>query len=991
MTGLMDNLFRRSLFAIVVLLILLPHGSVLYAQAMGTVTGTVTSAENGEPLPGVNVVIQGSSTGTTTDGDGQYELTVPSNNAVLIFSFVGFLRQEIPVNGREEIDVALEEDVAQLDELVVVGYGTQEKSQLTGAISSVSSAELEKVPAVSVDQALQGRMAGVDVISSSHSPGSDATIRIRGLNSINASNDPLFVMDGIPLSGGLSDINPDIIESIEVLKDASATAIYGARGSNGVVLITTKRGSSEGGTRVNFDSYFGVSRIQNKVDVLNAEQWIDYRKASRRTDDMEVLLDPIELENYRAGNEVDWLDLVLRDGLQQRHSVGVLGGSENTQFAINANFLEERGVILNSRYRRGSVQINLDHQFNDRFRVGTSTLLSTSRDSEVNTGKVLGQAMQISPLGDVYNEDGSYRLFPTNEALLGNPLTDLNNETNQFRKTRVFSSIYAEYEILDGLSYRLNVGPDLSFGNRGHFIGSHTNTLQGAPNRALNARYDVRAYTVDNTLTYSKSFQGIHNVDVTLLNSLQEQYTQSNRVEAEGLPSESMLWHKLSAGRIRSFDTDEENWSILSYMARINYALLDRYMVTLTARRDGSSRFGEGQKVGYFPSVALAWRISEEPFMQDVSVVSNLKIRSSYGVTGNTAIAPYESLGSLSNNSYIFGSDPALGFEPNTLANPDLRWESSQSANVGLDFGLFNNRLSGSVEFYRIDNDNLLLEQALPSSTGYESILSNIGSTRNTGFEFTLSSVNVASFKGFSWDTDLNVGWNRNEIVELYGGGEDDVGNEWFIGEPIDVHYGLVFDGIWQENEAEAAAVYDREPGHIKVKDLNNDDQITAEDRAILGSPFPDWSGGITNTFRYGGIDLSIFVHTRQNFMVNSSVHDLSSLSGRYNMPAFIDYYTPEDPSNTYPRPVVQGDRNINMQVLQYRDASFVRVRNITLGYTLPQSLISGMGVNSLRVYANAYNPFTFTDYEGWDPEAGSGLTSYPSSRKLLFGVNLSL
>jgi len=963
-------------------------GSVAEGNVAITVQGTVTDQETGEPLPGVNILVKGTGIGTITDMDGLYSIQVAGDDDVLIFSFIGYKTQEIVVNGRFVINVQIATDLQAMQEVVVIGYGTQEKSQVTGAISSVTAADIASIPVISPDQALQGRAAGVDVIASGHAPGAGATVRIRGINSINANNDPLFVLDGIPISGGLNDINPNIIASIEVLKDASATAIYGARGSNGVVLITTKRGA-EGKTQVNYDSYIGFTDILNKVDVLDAEGWVRYKAASRKTDDLNVLLDPIELANYNAGREIDWQDLILEKGLQQSHSIGVSGGNNKTQFSISANYLEQRGIVVNSDFKRGSIQINLDHRINERFKIGTSTLFSTSKTNSVDGYKLIGQAMQISPLGDVYNEDGTLRLFPTSEALLGSPVIDAENEVNQQFSTRIFSSIYGEYEFIKGLKYRMNLGPDFSFGNRGRFIGSNTTTLQGGTNRASNSRSDNKSYTLENLLIFNRTFKDVHNLEVTLLQSIQEQFNESNSIEAMGFPSERMLWHDLSAGQIRSYDTGQETWSILSYMGRLNYTFQDKYLLTLTARRDGSSRFGAERKYGFFPSIALGWRIIEESFMKDVSLVTDLKLRGSYGSIGNTAINPYQSQGSLRRYSYLFGSSPALGFEPNTLPNPDLRWETSTTANLGLDFGLLDNRLTGSLEYYQINTTDLLLNQRLPTFTGYSNILTNVGATRNTGFEITMSSVNVDIPGGFKWTTDVNAAINRNQIVELYGEG-DDIGNSWFIGKPINVYYDMVFDGIWQESEADLAATYQRLPGQIKIRDLNDDKEITADDRKILGSSIPKWSGGITNKFSYKGIDLSIFINTRQDYMIDSELHAIDNLAGRYNIPKFVNYYTPENPSYDYPQPVNQGERNINMNVLRYRDGSFIRVRNINLGYNLPKDLLSGAGIQSVRVYLNAQNPFTFTKYEGWDPEAGGALSSYPSTKMFLIGVNAS-
>lgn len=953
------------------------------------IAGKITENTSKEGLSGVNVVVKGSTTGTTTDKDGMFQIYVPNEATSLVFSSVGYLPQEIIVGKQTIINVVLEIDAKTLQDVVVVGYGTQRKSQLTGAISSVSSKEIQSIPVTSADQALQGRAAGVDVITSSHAPGATATIRIRGVSSIRANNDPLFVVDGIPIAGGLSDINPNIIESMEVLKDASATAIYGARGSSGVILVTTKRGK-EGKTQITYDGYLGVSQIANKVEVLDAEGWIKYKSAAYKTSDLSKILDPIELKNYQAGKQVDWQDLNLRNGMQQSHNVGVLGGNQKTRFSVNFNFLQQNGIVYNSDFTRGSLQINLDHQISSRIKIGTSTLISYSRDNLINQGQVLGQAMRIGPLGDVYNEDGTYRLFPTGEALLGNPRTDAENEKNQRFRTRIFSSIYAEAQLWKGLKYRLNFGPDLSFVNNGRFIGSYTNTLQGGLNRASNAKSDTRAYTLENLLNFNQTFRNIHNIEATLLQSIQQQTSESNTVEVQGVPSEKMLWHDLSAGQIRTFDTDQQQWSILSYMARINYSLMGKYLVTLTARRDGSSRFGQDRKYGFFPSAAVAWRISDEKFLINIQAISDLKLRASYGAIGNTALNPYQSMGSLSRRSYLFGSAVGLGFEPSTLPNFDLKWEVSHQANVGLDFGFFNNRIAGSLEYYQIKTKDLLLNRALAQHSGFTSILANIGATQNTGFEFNVNTVNVETNGGFKWTTSLNGAINKNQIKDLYGDGKDDVGNSWFIGQPISVFYTMQFDGIWQANEVDQAKVYGRTPGQIKVKDINNDNRITADDRVIIGSAIPKWTGGITNNFSYKGFDLAIFVNTRQKFMVNSGVYGLDNLEARYNIPAFVNYYTPENPSQDYPLPVTPGMNNPNIDILRFRDASFVRVRNINLGYNFGNKQLKGTGVQTLRLYASAQNPFTFTKFQGWDPESGNNFDSYPSTRLFMFGLNAS-
>jgi TonB-linked SusC/RagA family outer membrane protein len=951
-------------------------------------SGKVTD-KSGIGLQGVSVVEKGTSNGTTTDNDGNFTLSTTKETGILVFSFTGFLPKEVSFNGTGNFNVSLDEDEKNLQGVVVVGYGTKQKSQLTGSIASVTAAEIRAVPVISPGQALQGRAPGVDVQSTSNAPGGNVSIRVRGTRSINAENEPLFVVDGIPISGGLNDINPNIIESMEVLKDASATAIYGARGANGVILITTKRGNS-GKSMILLDSYLGIAQITNRVNGLDAEGWIAYKKASLKTDQLNRLLDPIELRNYNEGKQVNWVDQVLKTGMQQNHSVGISGGNEKTRFFVNVNYLKQDGLIKKSDFTRGSIQVNLSHQVTNRLSIGTSTLISMSKQNILNQGSVLGQAMIISPLGDVYNPDGTYRLFPTTEALNGNPLTDLQNEINQRVRTRLFSSLYAEYQILKGLKYRVNFGPDLTFDDSSRFIGSYTTQLQGALNRAGVAKAETKAYTLENLLTYGTEIGDNHKFDVTLLQSTQRQNYRVSSIEAQGMPSETLLWHDLSAGQVRSFDSNEQEWSLLSYMARLNYTLQDKYLITLSARRDGSSRFGENRKFGFFPSAAFAWRLVEENFLRNVKAVSDLKLRVSYGATGNTALNPYQSMGSLSRRAYLFGSEPALGFEPASLPNADLHWETSKQFNTGLDFGLLNNRISGSFDFYQINTTELLLNRALAPSSGFQSILSNIGSTRNTGYEFNAKTINLGTSSAFQWSTTLNIAFNKNEIIDLYGSNRNDVGNSWFIGQPISVFYDMVFDGIWQEKDAAAAAVYGRTPGHIRVKDLNNDKLLNADDRAILGSPFPKWTGGITNSFSFKNFELSVFFNTRQRFMVSSELYAPNNLEGRYNIPTFVNYYTPANPSNDFPQPVSAGANNPNLNVLRYRDASFVRLRNATLSYSFGTKTLQAAGIQSLRLYVSGNNIFTFTKFKGWDPEAGNTTASYPNQRLILFGLNAS-
>ncbi|MFC5408746.1 SusC/RagA family TonB-linked outer membrane protein [Larkinella bovis] len=965
-----------------------------YSVRKELVSGRITD-EKGVGIPGVNVVEKGTTNGTITDSEGSYKLTVAGPGSVIVVSFLGYVSQERQVGSNAVLDIQLATDNKVLSEVIVVGYGTQKKSDVTGAISQISAEKVKAVPVVSAEQVLQGQAAGVDVVAAGNAPGSGMTVRVRGQRSIQAGNDPLYVVDGIPFDGGLNQISPNDIQSVEVLKDASAAAIYGSRAANGVVLITTKRGSS-GKTQVSVDSYYGVQNIQNQVKVLGAEDFLSFRKIARKTDNLNVLLAPEELANYRAGKSVNWQDLLLtQNAPQQNHQIGVSGGNEKTKFLVSLNYLKQNGIIKPSDFERGSLRINLDHQINKTIKFGVSSLFTRSLTNTVDVGNALVAASQISPLGDVRDADGKLLLYPTqSEQLVANPMTDIANNINKTWGNRVFLSLYGELALHKNLTYRLNFGPDLSFTKNGRYIGSETNAKKGGLDEGQSNRSDSYSYTLENVLRYSKIFEEKHNLNVTFVHSIQNRKYDYTNVSAQGFPTNLVEWQKLSSGAIKGFDTGFEDWKLLSYMARVNYGFNEKYLVTLAARMDGSSRFGDRNKFGFFPSASLAWRVIEEDWVQGATTwLSDLKLRASYGLVGNTAIAPYQTLGGLSRSAYLFGSNPALGFGPSSLPSPDLKWETSRQFNIGLDFGILKNRVTGSAEYYMTNTDDLLLSQALPPTTGYANIMTNIGATRNQGFELSLQSTNINSSSGFKWTTDLNLATNRNKIRKLLTNNTNDVGNAWFIGQPIQVYYDHRYQGIWQASEAEEAKKYERQVGQIKVEDVNADGKINADDRVILGSPFPKWTGGLTNTFGYKGWSLSVFVYARQNFQIKSDLYssNLDNLNSRFNIPVFVDYWTPENPNTRYPRTEAIGTASPNISSLGYVDGSYVRVRTITLSHTFASSLIQKAKIQSLRVYGSLNNPFNFTNFKGWDTEAGSAYGSYPSTKLFLLGVNLTL
>lgn len=976
------------------------------------ISGKVTL--KGEALPGVSVVLKGTTVGASTDANGNYTLSVPETPGTLVFSFIGTTNQEVPFTGPGTVNVSLTEDSEALQEVQVVGYGTQKKSQVTGAISSVSSREISEMPITNARQAIQGRAAGVDVVQAGSKPGAGPQIRIRGRRSFNASNDPLYVVDGIPLSGGIDDINPQDIASMEILKDASATAIYGSRGSNGVVIITTKRGVA-GKTQVSYDAFAGINSTLGRIEVLDGPGFAEYKRESRRaigqyplgpaTPEADAkIFEPVELESIQLGRSTDYVDAMLRTGMIQSHQLGVSGGSEKTTFNISGNFFEDVGVIKKQDYSRFTFRVNLDHKINDKLRVGTSSLFVYSIRNGENFNP-LGGAFAENPLGRPYNDDGTLNFLPTNDGLRTNPLAEIVDgaQVDETKRYRIFNSIYGEWDIAEGLKYRVNFGPDVTVRRSGRFTGSQTNARRGGEATGSVFEEFVLNYTIENILTYNKQFNEAHNLSFTGLQSIQRDRYENSYIEVLGIPSESQQYYALGdASQINGANTDLRTWALLSYMGRINYDFKNRYLLTATMRADGSSRFGENTKFGYFPSVALGWNLSEESFMSGVSWLDMAKLRVSYGAIGNTAIDPYQTQALLGRTSYAWDNAPAYGYRPNTIGNPELRWETSETANAGLDFSLFSGRVSGSFEYYVTNTTALLAPQPLPNSIGFGGFTTNIGHTRNQGVELTLTTVNID--KGdFTWSTDFVFNRNREAIIELADGKVDDVAARRFIGQPLSVFYDYRKLGIWQADQADEALVFQDKVGQVRVEDLNNDGLINADDRQILGSAVPKFAGGITNRITFKNFDFSFFVFGRYGQMIRSRFHDSNNLlAGRYNNLA-VDYWTPDNPTNNFPQPVVTQEFPKYNSSLTYFDGSFLKVRNINLGYNVPNAFASKLRMEGLRVYASIQQPFIFASYrskyQGIDPETyvdgdqgvgGGEINSNvtPATKVLTFGIN---
>jgi TonB-linked SusC/RagA family outer membrane protein len=987
------------------------------------------SSDKGEPLVGASIVIKGTTTGAITDLDGNYELKEGKDAKILVFSFIGYDSKDVAVNGQTTIDVILSEGSA-LNEVVVVGYGTQKKSQTTGAISSLNSRQLTEMPITSLGQALQGRVAGIDVVQSGSKPGSVPSIRIRGRRSFQASNDPLYIVDNIPLAGGYEDFNPDDVQSMEVLKDATATAIYGARGANGVVIITTKRGAIKGKkkTTVSYDNYYGQSSALKQLRLFTGEEFAEYVRESRRgvasgsiykdangvpvptgvkddyADSKVDVFDANVIAGIKAGRNTQYQDMMLRTGTIQNHSLGVQGGDEKTSFYIGGSYFKDNGVSPGLDYTRMTLRANIDHQITDRVKVGISTFGMSSIRNGANWNPY-SFALQQNPLGSPYidpagstTDPANYLFSPTNDALLTNPLYEIipGAQIDEQKRYRIFNSLYAEAKVMDGLTYRINFGPDFTVQRAGRFIGSQTNFAKGGNNFAsVDNRYGFD-YTLENIVNYTKAFDK-HNLGVTALHSIQRDNFEGFQGTGQGVTVGKQAFYNLGSA-VLSLPSSSAliQWTINSFMGRVNYDYDNKYLLTATMRRDGSSRFGENVKYGNFPGIALGWNISNEDFMKNTKWVDNLKLRASWGSVGNQAVAPYQTQGLLGRTVYAFGTTASFGYRPTTIGNPDLQWEQSTTKNLGLDFTFLKGRIHGSLELYRVNTTDLLLADQLPSSTGFPAVTKNVGETQNQGFEMTLSTVNVDR-GGFKWTTDFAFTKNNEQILALYNGKVDDIGNKWFIGKPLTAMFDYTKDGIWQLGEEAKAGSYGSRVGQIHVTDLNGDGKINALDRKYIGSEIPNWSGSFTSRFSYKGFDASIIVYARIGQTILSGFHQSNNqLAGRYQQ-IKVDYWTPKNPTNEFPQPNKDQEFPVYNTTLIYFDGSFVKIRNINFGYTLPDDLTKKLGVESLRIFSSIQQPKIWsqymTKYNGVDPEVsegtsiGSGVT--PATKVITVGLNV--
>lgn len=981
-------------------------------------------------LIGANVVVKGTTNGSITDYNGDVTLKNIKEGDVIIVSYVGYKSKEITWKGENNLNIILEQDAEMLDDIVVIGYGTVRKRDLTGSVVSLDSDVISSVPSSNAIDALQGRAAGVVISNSNWSPGQTPSILIRGKRSINASNDPLFVVDGIPMTGGISEISPSDIQSMEVLKDASATAIYGSRGANGVIIITTKQGK-EGKTQIDYNGYIGIQTIQNKLDMMNGAEYAEYTREAYRnsngsnkyTSDIPnkeldsklpmFAQDPYVLESVLMGYDengnydptqvrsFDWFDEVSRTGFVTDHQINIRGGGSKTNFMASASYYKNEGIMKDQDYERYSIRFNLNHNINDYIKIGGSTQYSHSvqnRGSEMEKDMYL---YRITPLGKFQNEDGTYPGLIGGDSQMYNPLMNLVDGAvdRPLKNDRFLGSYYFDMKIptVEGLSFRSNLGIDSRTEQDYTYYASATTNRQLGNSYASNIVNKYSMFTWENYMTFNRNISDIHSLGITILQSIQQSIKENLSGEVQKLPSDILKYYDLSSGlMIEGIDSDYEKWNMASFMGRVNYGLYDKYLLTVSARYDGSSRLADGHKWVLFPSAALAWRIIDEPFMKNISWLDNLKLRLGYGKTGNSAVNPYQTKGQLGQDYYVFnnGGSEYIGYKPSIMANSLLTWETTDQWNIGIDFNLFKNRINGSVELYLQNTTDLLLNRQLPVVSGFTSVISNIGSTRNKGIEFTLNTRNIQR-KNFSWTTDFSLSANKEQIIELYNGNKDDIGNLWFIGYPIDVYYNYKKIGIWQNTEEDLAEMEkfnnkgaNFKPGSIKIEDTNGDYKITDEDKQILGSSRPKFTGSMVNSFEYKNFDLSVFLYASCGAILKNNIEYMQK-PGRANT-VKVDYWTPTNPTNAYPRPTVDVESIDYISTVGYEKADFLRVKNITLGYSAPEEFCKKIKMNKIRLYLSTNNPLLFTKFSGIDPEGAAERTS-PSYSSWMFGINLSM
>ncbi len=1025
-------------------------GVATQAQNQVTVKGRIINEKN-QPIPGVSVVVKGTNTGATSNDNGEFQLSVPPR-ATLVVSSIGYPTKEVIADGRATLNISLSATSTDMDQVIVIGYGTQRKKDVTGSTISVRGETLNEIKAPNIFNQLQGRAAGVDIVSNSSNIGSTGQILIRGSRSLSGNNSPLIVVDGMAYGGSLNDIDPENIANLDILKDASATAIYGSRGSNGVLIITTKRGTTAKPV-VSYNGYAGISDVIGTYRLFNGTEYAKF-KADAATGNSNTpgqnlyALTADETANLAKGVSTDWQKLLLTKGLRTSHDVNVRGGNEKTQYFFGAGYYKETGVITDQNLQRFSFSVNIDHKISERVKVGFTSFNAMNISNRTGTN-AYGAATRLSPLFKPYKDDSTLNFQPAiqqgADQVQINPLTSIGNNDlikAYQRRFQFQDNLYGEVSILKNLKFKTTFGYGWSQTLNQNYTGPNTvfNTNATTAGSSLSqANAEGWQYTINNSLDYNTTFGAKHKLQVLALQEVQKNHFQQQQFNGAGVPADFiqdynwLLVNTITPAALGS-GTGYNESGLIGYMGRAIYSFDDKYLLTATVRADGSSVLAPGHQWTTYPAVSIGWNIDKEAFMQTVKFVSTLKLRAGWGVSSNAGIGAYTTLGSLGSNFYNFGSGSAPttnfanGYLINTAPNPELGWEKTRGTNIGIDFGLFNNRLSGAVEYYTTQTYDILLNKSLPRSLGINSQTGNFGKTSAHGMEFTISSINIKSAKtnGFLWRTDVNASFNREKITALQNNLPQDIGNGWFVGQPLAVIYDYKKVGIWQTSEQAEAATYGVAPGDIKIEDVNKDKSITAADRQIIGTFQPKLIAGLTNHFEYKNFDLNVVLFGR--FGQTAVVTYLSADGSGAGYPFFgnsrveqlkVNYWTPDNPTNDFPQPDAGRDGQNFTSTLTYRDGSFIKIRTIDLGYTFSPKLLGRSGIKSLRAYITAQNPFIVwaplvRDHLGLDPEGNGnnfgaaigsqgGQTAIPSNtgrivvvgmgvpptRQFIFGLNV--
>ena len=969
-------------------------------QKKETISGKVKDSK-GEALIGVSVKIKGTAVGTITDVNGAFSLTNVSPSTTLVFSYVGMNNQEVQIGNRATITITMEENSVGMSEVVVVGYGTQKKSDITGSVTSVSKDRFTQIPVTNVMNALEGAVAGVSVSNTSSVPGSTPTVQVRGINSINASTTPLTIVDGIPFDASINYINPSDILSMEILKDASAVAIYGTRGSNGVIIITTKKGTS-GKPAIQYSTYMGFESIAHVLKPMNGAEYVqkyaDYMSQTGQTQTSPVP-NLYEVANYNAGITTDWIKEATQQGVIQDHNISISGGTDNVKYYLSGDYLKQKGVVQGYNYQRAGLRSNVEANLTDYLTAGVALFLVSNN---YNGGRVnLLNASAMSPYGRVTNTTtGKYEIYSMYpELLYANPMIGLYKQ-NLDQRVNINTNFFAELKpkFAPGLKYRFNASINYNPTRTASYAGRDANNTTNGSGAEENALTSL--WVVENILTYTKDIQK-HHFDLTGLYSAQQQCYTYTKAASSGYINDILTFNNLGAGATQTAASSASSYTMESQMGRLNYSYDNRYLFTATARRDGYSAFGaNASKFEVFPSVALGWNLANEKFMTSTrNILDQLKIRASYGKTGNMAVGVNKTATLENTITYAYTGASTITELANILGNKNLHWEATTGLNVGVDFALLNSRISGTIEAYKTNTTGLLMQRNIPLTTGYSSVWDNIGKLQNTGLDISLKTVNIAS-KDFKWSTNWNFSMFRNKLLDIYGDKTSDIGNKWFIGKSLGAINDYKLIGVWQASEATAAATYSCKPGYLKFQDVNGDGKYDANDKVYQGTVYPKWTGGITNTFEYKNFHLNIFIQTSQGGLKNDVDLNYNDEQGRRNTPAAIGYWTAANASNTRPSLAYNNTYGYGYP----SDNSYTRIKDITLSYTFAPTLLDHTFLKSLTVYASGRNLYTFTNWIGWDPEdnyLGRGVTqnngsitwenNYPAVRSIVFGLNVTL